>query len=135
MPFECKKHHCNCEAKCCGVVPIPMTTWAKNQHNIQRVVVHKHKVNVTDPEGNKKNCILPLTEDCYCPFLKKDLSCAIYKDRPIVCQKFGDETHFALKCPVQHADGTPRSEESKAELDEQIKENLRKYEKKTPQDE
>ena len=110
MPFECKKYHCRCEAKCCGIVPIPVGTWQKNQHLIQRKVQKVHKVHATNQENQRHTAMLPLTEDRYCPFLKKDLSCAIYENRPEVCRKFGDESHWALTCPMQHKDGTPRSE-------------------------
>jgi Fe-S-cluster containining protein len=127
MPFECKKYHSCCQARCCGIVPIPVGTWQKNQHNIQQEVKEKHKVYATGQDNVKQTCILPITSDALCPFLKKDLSCAIYKDRPKVCQQFGDESHWALRCPMQHKDGTPRSKEDAIELktkvDDWLKEN------------
>lgn len=124
--FECKKYYCKCQAKCCGVVPIPTTIWQKNQHNIQRPVKEAHKVRVTDPDDTVHTAILPLTEDAYCPFLKEDLSCAIYATRPKVCQMFGDESHWALKCPMQHKDGTPRLEDDKIELTSKVDEWIKR---------
>lgn len=110
MPFECKKYHCQCEAKCCGIVPLPQKVWSDNQAKIQREVKECHKANAIDPDdGKRKNFFLPITEDGYCPFLTKDFDCAIYEQRPKVCKKFGDETHWALRCPMQHADGSPRT--------------------------
>lgn len=52
--------------------------------------------------------IIPITSDLLCPFLKKDLGCAIYEDRPEVCRKYGDETHPMLCCPMQDKDGNAR---------------------------
>lgn len=126
MPFECKKYHKICEGKCCGIIPIPVTIWSKHQHKIQRPIKEKHKVYVTDHDDVKCTAILPITNDAYCPFLKQDLACAIYEDRPKICKKFGDESHWALKCPMQYADGTPRSEQDKIELNNKCNECLEK---------
>lgn len=70
---------------------------------IQRKVIHE--IHGTSKEGD---VLIPITEDLFCPFLKKDLSCAIYEDRPDVCRKFGDESHELLCCPVQDKDGNAR---------------------------
>lgn len=124
MEFECKKYHCKCEARCCGIVPIEAPIWSRNQHHIKRKPTETHKVYATTAEGNRYSAILPVTEDGYCPFLGEDLSCAIYEDRPDVCKRFGDESHWALKCPMQHADGSPRSAESQIEITSKAKEWL-----------
>lgn len=124
MPFECKKYHSECKARCCGIVPIPVHIWQRNQHNIQKDVKEKLKCYITDPEKIRHKAIIPVTNDGLCPFLKEDLSCAIYNDRPTVCKKFGDETHWALKCPMQKVDGTPRTDEEKKELDQEIEKNI-----------
>lgn len=105
--FQCKKYHGKCEAMCCGVVPIPLTLWQKNQHNIQREV--KRTIRGTAEKG-PRHIIIPITEDHYCPFLKKDLSCAIYEDRPEICRKFGDDSHPLMCCPMQDKEGNPRDE-------------------------
>jgi Fe-S-cluster containining protein len=125
MPFECKKYHCKCEAKCCGIVPIPASIWQKNQHNIQRLVISKQRVMAGQNNQVARLSILPITEDFYCPFLKQDLSCAIYNDRSEICRKFGDESHLMLCCPVQKADGTPRTAEEASQMDEQVDAYLR----------
>lgn len=131
--FECKKYHGKCQAKCCGIVPIPYKTWQKNQHNIQREVLEKHKVEATDPQSKERvRSILPLTEDLYCPFLKKDLSCGIYEDRPEICKKFGDETHLMLCCPMQRADGTERTEAEMQEFDNKVNEYFNEKPSKMP---
>lgn len=118
MPLECKKYHGKCAARCCGVVPIPRTIWQRNQHNIQREVVSAHKCLAGKDEASQVTAILPFTEDLLCPFLKPDLSCAIYDERPEVCRKFGDETHIMMCCPMQKADGKPRSEDEQREYNE-----------------
>lgn len=122
MSFECEKYHCKCKAHCCGIVPIPVPIWQRNQHHIQCEVKEAHKVYVTDQENVRHTAILPITEDRLCPFLRPDLKCAIYKDRPKVCQQFGDESHWALKCPMQHKDGTPRAEEDLIQLTSKVDE-------------
>lgn len=120
MPFECKKYHCKCKAECCGVVPIPAKIWQRNQHKIVRHPVEKHKVMAGEHNKVAKLCILPLTENGYCPFLNEDLSCNIYDDRPEICKKFGDESHLMLTCPMQRADGTPRTDEERDEFNTQV---------------
>lgn len=122
MPFECEKYHCKCKAHCCGIVPIPTPIWQRNQHKIQVEVQKVHKVRITDQENELHTAMLPLTEDGLCPFLQEDLKCAIYEDRPKVCRQFGDESHWALRCPMQHKDGTPRSEEDQIELTSKVNE-------------
>ncbi len=111
--FQCKKYHTVCKALCCGIVPIPRVLWQKKQHAIQRPVREVFKgqaTSKTDP-SIVETFILPRTDDNYCPFLKKDLSCAIYEDRPDICKKFGDESHPMMCCPMQHKDGEPRKGE------------------------
>lgn len=103
MPFECKKYHCKCKAECCGLVPIPLSIWSKNQHRIQREVK-----NILHIQKDGRKDILPVTEELYCPFLKDDLSCAIYEERPEICKKFGDESNPLLCCPMQDKEGKER---------------------------
>lgn len=126
MPFECKKYHCQCGARCCGIVPIPVSIWQRNQHNIQCEIKEKRKVYTTDQEDQKHTAILPITEDGLCPFLRENLDCAIYEDRPKVCRQFGDESHWALRCPMQHKDGSVRSEKDAIQLNSKVKEWLEK---------
>ena len=111
MPFECKKYHCKCKADCCGVVPIPRETWDRNQHLLQQKVEH-----LTELKAKRKvlgiqieeMVVIPITKNFHCPFLKPDLSCAIYEERPDVCRKYGDDSHEMLMCPMQDKDGNPR---------------------------
>lgn len=104
MPFECKKYHGKCKAECCGLAPIPRPIWAKFQHLIQRPV--KEKMLIDGKDGTQ--AYLPLTEDAYCCFLKDDLSCAIYEDRPPWCKKYGDESCKEMTCPMQDKEGNQK---------------------------
>ena len=103
MPFECKKYHGQCKARCCGVVPIKLSLWKKKQKYIQ-----SSPKEIMFGKSKEGKVVIPLTETLLCPFLKEDLSCAIYEDRPDVCRKFGDETHELLCCPMQDKDGNER---------------------------
>lgn len=124
MPFECKKYHCKCEARCCGIVPIPVSTWQNNQHNLQQEIKEKRKAYATNKGGDRKTVIIPITENGLCPFLRRDLACAIYKDRPEICRRFGDETDILLCCPMQHADGIPRSDENAIEIGTKVRDRM-----------
>ena len=121
MPFECKKYHCRCQAHCCGIVPIPLRIWQKNQNNIHRQPTHKTDFVATNKAtGLKERIVLPITDDLLCPFLKEDLSCAIYDQRPEVCKKYGDESVLLMCCPMQKKDGTPRTVEETQKLEKDL---------------
>jgi len=111
MPFECKKHHAESKARCCGIVPFKVRLWKAKQHLLQRNVK-----NVIEGSSNEGKVIIPITEDHSCPFLKKDLACAIYEDRPKLCKKYGDDSHILMSCPMQKADSTPRTTKEKKDL-------------------
>ncbi len=98
---NCKAFQHLCKSACCGYVPIDLNVWEHNQHNIQ---TPPKEILSVGPET-----ILPITPSGNCPFLAKDLSCAIYNDRPEVCQLFGNESHINLTCSYQKANGEPRS--------------------------
>ena len=119
MPFECKKYHGQCGAHCCGIVPIPLEIWEKNQNKIQKRVIDSHKA-IGTKDNVQKTFVLPITEDYLCPFLQDDLQCAIYEDRPEVCRKYGDESALLLCCPMQKACGTPRTPQEQSKLESDI---------------
>jgi Fe-S-cluster containining protein len=104
MPFECRKYHGQCKAKCCGIVPIKISLWQKKQHAIQ-----SRPKEIMFGNSDEGKVVIPITENLCCPFLMEDLSCAIYEDRPEVCRKFGDETHEMLCCPMQDKNGNERN--------------------------
>lgn len=88
-------------------MPIPRALWAKKQHCIQR----RPKTIFQSEDKYGKTHVIPVTDSGYCPFLKEDLKCAIYEDRPDLCKKFGDESHPAMCCPMQDNNGNPRDKE------------------------
>lgn len=96
----------SCEAKCCGVVPLPDSVWEK--HTPVREVIKKFDM------GN--GYTVGMTKDAYCPFLSKDFRCTIYEDRPEVCKKFGDETEILMTCSYQAKDGRIRSRQERRAL-------------------
>lgn len=98
MTFQCFK---NCRAECCGVVPIPKSTWNKHKNRIQR------KINETFQVGDN---IFAITDDATCAFLGvKIASCAIYPGRPLVCRLYG--TLPELPCPYVDENGQERTED------------------------
>ena len=62
-------------------------------------------------------CIIPITEDAKCTFLKDDFTCNIYDDQPKVCKKFGDETHLMMTCVYQDKNGRIRSRQERRTLE------------------
>ena len=107
--FQCKKYHPICKANCCGVVPIPRSLWQRKQHAIQRPIKDIFKGEAKNKAtGKRENIVIPITEDHHCPFLKKDLSCAIYEDRPPLCKKYGDDSHPLMTCPMQDKHGNKK---------------------------
>lgn len=92
MIFDCT----NC-GECCGIVPIPQTTFRNHQDKLQRTILFFEYVD---------DQVYPMT-DLMCCFLNKDKVCSIYKDRPEVCRLFG--TVKKLQCPYYKVDGTKRT--------------------------
>ena len=108
--FDCKKQHHKCKAQCCGIVPIPKKTYDSNKHKIVN-----EPLSILDAE----DCYIPITDNQYCPYLNKDLSCNIYDDRPDVCRKFGDESHPMLFCPVLNKNGQERCRQNRRFVERQ----------------
>lgn len=98
---NCKDFHHLCKAACCGVVPIPEETWKNYGYKAQR----NFSKLIPFADGQ----MIPVTKDNICPFLSKDLKCAIYDQRPEVCQLYGNATELLLTCALQNPDGSARS--------------------------
>lgn len=98
---NCKIFHAQCKAECCKFVPLPMDTVMRNDHKFQRPV----EVFRMFPG----DLMIPVTEGLSCVFLTHDLSCAIYDERPEVCQKFGDESALQMTCCYQKKTGEARN--------------------------
>jgi Fe-S-cluster containining protein len=82
-----------CHAECCGPVPIPENLYLNRKHLLQR--------KVKEFQGVFAGTVIAVDKNMTCGFLTKDFKCAIYNERPEVCQKFGSvgETHLMLICP------------------------------------
>ena len=75
------KCHPNC-GKCCGLIPLPKTTFQKHQDKIQ---VEIKKLNSLHTEK-----VLAVTEDLMCIFFNRNTkTCSIYQNRPKICQDYG----------------------------------------------
>lgn len=108
--FDCKKMHPKCKAQCCCMVPIPKELYASHQDKIVR---KPHDFVHTN------DCVIPLTADTYYVFLNEDFSCNIYKDRPDICRKFGDESHPMLYCAVLDKNGKERCRQNRRHVERQ----------------
>lgn len=83
-----------CQANCCGPVPIPNEDWKRLRFKKKRAIYMLM-------EDVFPGVVIPLGFDAHCVFLTHDFRCAIYDQRPEVCRQFGDrkETHPLLQCP------------------------------------
>lgn len=70
--------------------------------------------------------VLPITEGGKCAFLQEDLGCAIYHDKPSICEKFGDETHIQMTCAYQTKDGEARTKKETQKINRLHKEATNK---------
>jgi Fe-S-cluster containining protein len=115
--FDCKKIHPKCKAACCGVVPIPRDIYFANQDKIVREP--KETIDLGD-------IVISHTDDLYCVFLNSDLSCNIYDQRPLICRKFGDESHPMMCCSFMDKDGRERSRQAKRRIERQSEKFINK---------
>ncbi len=118
--FNCKTQHSMCKALCCGTFPIDEEIYDRNKF---RIVTEPYR-EVRFTENNNKSFVTAHTESGLCVFLNKDLSCNIYDQRPLICKKYGDESHALLRCPFQDKNGTVRSRQERRSV-------LQNAEKKT----
>lgn len=116
--MNCDEYLKECKAACCGLVPVPKDLLEKFHKKVQEfpqetVVVDEHTV-------------MHVTRDARCVFLnRKSLKCAIYKSRPELCRKFGDESHAFLSCRYQHKDGSPRKD--RAGFDRSVEDGIEDF--------
>ena len=96
--MNCEGFLNKCMASCCGIVPLPYKL--VKRFKFVREVVSQERVG---------DVVLARDKDYYCPYLDKDYKCSIYKHRPDVCKKFGDESHPLVTCMWQDKNGNARS--------------------------
>lgn len=110
LMFQCKS---DCNAGCCGNIPLSKRILKKYRKNIQR----KYEKNLLD-----NDMIYPVTTDCRCIFLNKKYHCEIYKERPFVCKIYG--TIEELPCPYININGDARTEDEIIRVKEEIKRHV-----------
>jgi len=132
--FNCSEFLDECHACCCGVLPFERDLYNANEAKIVNKPVKIEEHNEIDPFDNKaKDFIIPITKNMKCCFLKDDNQCAIYKDRPKVCQVYGDESIASLSCYWQDKEGKKRSRQGKRLLERNSKKNLESFLKRNKQ--
>lgn len=100
----------NCNAECCGMVPIPSQTYKIFKRKIKKPIKDVMKLC-----GN----IVLITEDCSCAFLDNNHKCSIYGHRPEICKLYG--TIKELQCPYVDVYGYKRTEDDTIKTKELIK--------------
>ena len=80
--------------------------------------------------AQKVSLIYPQTTDGKCPFLREDLKCNIYEDRPSVCKEYGSEKVECLTCPFQDKSGRVRAAWETKTIKRRIQKTLIKMMKK-----
>lgn len=115
--LNCKNCIKQCKASCCGVVPF-------KKEFIKRYKPLKNILNELDL-GN--DYVILQTEDMTCPYLNEKYECSIYKHRPEVCIKFGDETLPVLTCPYQDKDGRIRSRQERRALERDQEKRFKQF--------
>ena len=95
--MKCNIEECN--AACCGPVPMKRSTIEKHQDKINKGA----KIKIV----NNQYVVINL-KTLRCGFIDPDNRCKIYEDRPIICRKFGDgkQVHPMLKCQYLGQIGT-----------------------------
>lgn len=127
-PFNCNRYLKECNACCCGVVPIESGVYDRHRHLLHREVIHEFEnIDVIDAVlPGYAMATVPVTSDMICPFLQPNFQCAIHDHRPQVCRDYGtqrfDQSNGAhLNCPMQKHDGTPRQPHEKKTIINTIK--------------
>ena len=109
--FKCEPYIHICKARCCGVFPIEEEIFERNKDKIVEPLAEIQKVKAMH-DGKEIYCYILSTYTMQCAFVKPNLRCNIYDDRPLVCRRFGvcDPERFPmLHCPFQLPDGTIRN--------------------------
>jgi Fe-S-cluster containining protein len=112
MTMNCEGCLARCKGECCQNVPLPKRLFTAERKCFRPI---RKILDVGDQFGEPY--IVPVTDDNRCPFLDPEFHCSIYDERPIVCQKFGDESCTFLTCSWQDKDGRMRSRQERRNLD------------------
>jgi Fe-S-cluster containining protein len=102
-----------CQAYCCGPVPVSKEVYQKNLARRCRMVVKEIEVG--------DGMIFPDTGTKQCVFLSQDLQCQIYEDRPKTCNEFGKIDSPLMQCPFMNKHGHKRSPEDRTRVEQEFK--------------
>jgi Fe-S-cluster containining protein len=105
--FDCKKQHPKCKAIWLRCIAFDKALWERNQDKVVREPVQVLSNNTQ---------VFPITKDKHCSFLREDLCCNIYDERPDVCREYGNESSLDMSCPYLKRDGTPRSRQQRRSI-------------------
>lgn len=106
MEWKCME---NCNAECCGIVPIPVQKYNIFKRKIKKKIIDTMRL---------RNDIVLLTKDGSCAFLNGH-KCSIYDNRPMICKLYG--TIEQLQCPYVDIHGNKRTDQEIVAAKELIK--------------
>jgi Fe-S-cluster containining protein len=110
MSFNCLV---NC-GKCCVVVPMNKEIFEKHAGDVQEQPYKVLELSM--------GIVIPMTKTMRCCFLTKEKTCAIYPDRPIICQDFGIRNKHP--CPYLTPEGNMRTKAKTKKLEEQTRKRI-----------
>lgn len=99
-----------CDAECCGMAPMPISTY-----NIFKRKIKKRIIDIMKLRGH----IVLMTEDASCAFLDSKRKCSIYEHRPKICKSYG--VIEELQCPYIDINGNRRIDQEVIATKELIK--------------
>ena len=121
MVIDCSK--CPEGAGCCGLIPFSKEFYEKHKDKIK-----VKPIEIIEGDG----AVVPATKDLKCVFLDpKTNLCAVYNDRPEVCQLYGTKEGIKLKglslaCPHFKPNGNEWSLAMKARIRHIGRKNFKK---------
>lgn len=96
MVFVCVS---DCEAECCGIIPLPKDLAKRFEHLKQR--------DAKEVREFSEDKIMVFTDDLKCVFLSPENKCVIYEKRPGICREYG--LIEEMQCPYVNMNGNRRS--------------------------
>lgn len=118
MSFNCLP---NC-GKCCGIVPIPKSTYEKHKDKLP--IDHVLMLAPKDRRSSEEAVFVVAKGTVQCAFLDPMKRCSIYEDRPWVCREFGVGafawTDPRMACPFLRPDGEKRTRQEMRRLDAEV---------------
>lgn len=106
MEWKCVE---NCNAECCGIVPMSIKKYNIFKRKIKKKIIDNMRL------GNN---IVLITKDGSCVFLDNN-KCSIYDNRPMICKLYG--TIEKLQCPYIDICGNKRNDQEIIAAKELIK--------------